>query len=176
MIPTFKEYIYEGWLTNWRQEREGMKIVATQMTNSFDNFVVKLIEERIPFWFECDYKGYSKIGYLMNGSINRVDFGGLIIDAKNTDLAVSEFKNKILPDLVIPVKPGKIHIGRTDFSDLTKANDIETISQVAKALKSFYKDKNLSHREITGNKYEAHVSIPYLCDSTTSNTLIDYVF
>ena len=176
MIVKFEEFISEGWLTNWRQEREGMKIVASQMTNSFDNFVVKLIEERIPFWFECDYKGNKKVGYLMNDSINGIKFDGFIINAKNTDAAISDFKNNILPNLVVPIKPGKIHIGRTDFSDLTKANDIEAITQVAKALKSFYRDKNLSNREITGSKYEARVSIPYLCDSTTSNTLIDYVF
>lgn len=176
MIPIFKDYISEGWLTNWRQEREGMKITAAQMSNSFDNFVAKLIEERIPFWFECDYKGAKRMGYLMNPSINNVDFGGFIIEAKSTEAAISDFKQKILPDLVVPVKPGKIHIGRSDFADLTKANDVETISQVAKALKSYYKDKNLTNREITGNKYEAHVSIPYLCESTTVNSLIDFVF
>ena len=73
-------------------------------------------------------------------------------------------------------KPGKLHIGRSVYADLTQANDIETISVVVKAFKAFAKDKGLTSREITGNKYEANVNIDFLCDRNTVNNIIDFVF
>jgi hypothetical protein len=62
------------------------------------------------------------------------------------------------------------------YADLTQANDIETISVVVKAFKAFAKDKGLTSREITGNKYEANVNIDFLCDRNTVNNIIDFVF
>ena len=73
-------------------------------------------------------------------------------------------------------KPGKLYIGRTDFSDLQKANDLDTIIVVVKAFKSFSKDKNLQSREITGNKYVAKVNIDFLCDTNNKNNIIEFVF
>jgi hypothetical protein len=69
-----------------------------------------------------------------------------------------------------------LHIGRSVYADLTQANDIETISIVVKAFKAFAKDKGLTSREITGNKYEANVNIDFLCDRNTVNNIIDFVF
>jgi hypothetical protein len=45
-----------------------------------------------------------------------------------------------------------------------------------KAFKAFAKDKGLTSREITGNKYEANVNIDFLCDRNTVNNIIDFVF
>ena len=71
-IPSFLEYINEGILTNYRTEKEGMKITYQQMEGSFEEIIKKLIEEKIPFYFDCTYKNYNRIGYLMNESINNV--------------------------------------------------------------------------------------------------------
>lgn len=173
-IPTFNEYVNEGILTNYRTEREGMKLSVSQMTGTFDELIKKLFEEKIPFYFDCVYKEYTRIGYLMNESINNVHFNGYIFDAdKKSDQLSKEFTD-MLKDLVVE-KPGKLHVGRSNFADLTKANDLDTISVVVKGLKQYQKDKGIE-RQITGNKYEAHINIDFLCDRTRINDLIDFVF
>ena len=112
----------------------------------------------------------------MHKSINSVNFEGFILDDNKTpENLAKEFQEKIIKDVVVE-KPGKLHIGRSNFADLTKANDLETITVVVKAFKSYSKDKNLSSREITGNKYEANINIDFLCDKTRVNDIIDYVF
>lgn len=176
LMPTFREFINEGALTNYRMEKEGMRLTEKDMTGSFDEIISKLIEERIPFYFDCLYKGNSKIGYLMHKSINNVDFEGFILDdSKSPEVLAKEFSDKIIKDVIVE-KPGKLHIGRSNFADLTKANDLETITVVVKAFKSYSKDKNLTSREITGNKYEANINIDFLCDKTRINDVIDFVF
>ena len=47
---------------------------------------------------------------------------------------------------------------------------------VVKAFKGYSKDKNLSSREITGNKYEVNINIDFICDNNNANNLIDFVF
>lgn len=174
-IPTFQEYINEGVLTNYRTEREGMKLTETQMSGSFDEFIKKLIEEKIPFYFDCQYGEYSRIGYLMNETINNVHFNGYILDSDKSPEDIStEFTEQILKKLIVE-KPGKLHVGRSNFADLTKANDLDTIFVVVKALKSYQKDKGLN-RIITGNKQEVHINIDFLCDKTRIHDIIDYVF
>ena len=81
----------------------------------------------------------------------------------------------ILPNIIVE-KPGKLFIGRTNYSDLTKATDLDTITVVVKAFKNYYKDKSLSSREISGNKYEAKVNIDFLCEPGVINNVIDFVF
>lgn len=177
-IPTFEKFIglSEGILTNYRMEREGMKLTEKQLVGSFDEVIKKLIEEKIPFYFDCSYKEFTKIGYLMNEVINNVNFNGYILDNEKTADALSkEFTEKILKDVMIE-KPGKLHVGRTNFADLTKAADLDEITTVVKAFKTYSKDKGLSSREITGNKYEVNISIDFLCDKTRTNDIIDYVF
>ena len=175
-VPNFKDYVNEGALTNFRTEKEGMRLTEKNLSGSFDEVIVKLINERIPFYFDCIYKGNSRIGYLMHKSINSVNFEGFILDDNKTpENLAKEFQEKIIKDVVVE-KPGKLHIGRSNFADLTKANDLETITVVVKAFKSYSKDKNLSSREITGNKYEANINIDFLCDKTRVNDVIDYVF
>lgn len=173
-IPTFNEYVNEGILTNYRTEREGMKLSSTQMTGSFDELIKKLFEEKIPFYFDCIYKDFTRIGYLMNESINNVHFNGFIFDAdKKPEQLAKEFSENILKDLIVE-KPGKLHVGRSQFCDLTKANDLDTISVVVKAFKTYSKERDLKF--VTGNKYEAHIDIEFLCDRTRLNDLIDFVF
>lgn len=175
-IPNFKEYINEGVLSNYRTEKEGMKITFQQMDGSFDEIIKKLIDEKIPFYFDCVYKNLTRIGYLMNESINNVHFNGYILDnSKDKEEIYNEFVN-ILKDTVIE-KPGKLHVGRSNFADLTKANDLETITVVVKAFKQYAKEKaNLETRVVTGNKYECNVSIDFLCDKSRTHDMIDFIF
>lgn len=174
LIPTFEEYINEGVLTNYRTERDGMKLTHDQLSGSFDELIKKLFEEKIPFYFECSYKNYTKIGYLMNESINNVHFDGYILDPEKSSEELCEEFGEIIKDIVIE-KPGKLHVGRSNFADLTKANDLDTIFVVVKAMKSYQKDKGLN-RIITGNKQEVHINIDFLCDKTKINDFIDYIF
>ena len=175
-IPTFNEYVNEGILTKYRSEREGMKLTSTQLSGTFDVLIKKLFEEKIPFYFDCKYKEFAKVGYLMNESINNVHFNGYIFDSeKKPEQLAKEFSENIMKELVIE-KPGKLHIGRSSFSDLTKANDLDTIMVVVKAFKTYAKDKNLERGIVTGNKMEAHISIEFLCEGTRINDIIDYIF
>lgn len=175
-LPDFGTFINEGALTNYRKEKDGQKIHGEQMVGTFDEIIHQLIKERIPFYFECDYNGYNKIGYLMHESLNGQAFGGYILDLnKSEETLCKEFTEKICKMLTVD-KPGKLYIGRTDFSDLQKANDLDTIIIVVKAFKSFSKDKNLQSREITGNKYVAKVNIDFLCDTNNKNNIIEFVF
>lgn len=176
LIPTFDNYIKEGALTNYRKEMEGQKLTGEQMIGTFDEVIHMLIKERIPFYFDCQYENYNRIGYLMNESINGQVFGGYILDSNKTEEALcKEFTEKICKTLVVE-KPGKLYIGRSNFADLQKANDLNTIIVVVKAFKNYSKDKGLSSREITGNKYEAKVNIDFLCDTNNRNNIIDFVF
>lgn len=176
IMPTFKEFLSEGALTNYRSEKEGMKLTKNDMSGSFEEVIIRLIKERIPFYFDCVYNDQPRIGYLMHKSINNTSFGGFIFDDKKTpDNIAKEFSEKMLDNIMVE-KPGKLHIGRTNFSDLTKAADLDTISVVVKAFKNYSKEKNLTSREVTGNKYEANISIDFLCDRTRVNDVIDYVF
>ena len=115
----------------------------------------------------------------MNESINGQSFGGYIIDAVNKDADTETLKKilieNILPNIIVE-KPGKLFIGRTNYSDLTKATDLDTITIVVKAFKNYYKDKSLSSREISGNKYEAKVNIDFLCEPGVISNVIDFVF
>jgi hypothetical protein len=185
MMPTWEQFLTEGALTNYRNEREGRKLSYNDFKNTFETVLCKLVEERIPFWFDCkgnvdgELKGITKLGYLMNESINGQSFGGYIIDDVNKDADTETLKKilveNILPNIIVE-KPGKLYIGRTNYSDLTKATDLDTITVVVKAFKSFYKNKNLTSREISGNKYEAKVNIDFLCDPSVINSIIDFVF
>lgn len=182
MMPTWKQFLNEGILSNYRSEKEGRKLTYNDFKGTFEMMLCKLIEERIPFWFDCqgtigdDVKGITKLGFLMNPSINGQSFGGYILDSDMDPEELKKFlMEKVLPNIIVE-KPGKLFIGRTNYSDLTKAADIETITIVVKAFKSYYKEKGLSAREIAGNKYEAKVNIDYLCENTNVNSLIDYVF
>lgn len=175
-LPSFGEFIEEGYLTNYRKEKDGQKLHGEQMIGTFDEIIHMLIKERIPFYFDCDFNGYKRIGYLMHETLNGQNFGGYILDVnKSEETLCKEFTEKICKMITIE-KPGKLHIGRTDFSDLQKANDLDTIIIVVKAFKNFSKDKGLSSREITGNKYEAKVNIDFLCDTNNRNNIIEYVF
>lgn len=177
---TWKQFLNEGALTNYRNEKEGQKLTYNNFKNTFELILCKLIDERIPFWFDCYGTGemnqYSRLGYLMNDSINGQPFGGYIIDStKTTEQLKTILTSKILPNIVVE-KPGKLYIGRLNYSDLTKATDLDTIMVVVKAIKSYYKDKGLTSREISGNKYEVKVNIDFLCDTNNVNNIIDFVF
>lgn len=176
-VPTFKEYISEGILTNYRAEKEGMKLTFNQLSGSFDEFINKLIEEKIPFYFDCKYKEFSRVGFLMNETINNVHFNGYILDNnKSTESLKKEFSEHVLKDVTID-KNQKLHIGRSSFSDLTKANDLDIITTVVKGIKDYSKSKNLDKSlKITGNKFEAHIPMLLLSESTKVNDMIDYVF
>ena len=71
MMPSWKQFLTEGALTNYRNEREGRKLTYNDFKNTFELVLCKLIEERIPFWFDCqgtidsELKGITKLGYLM---------------------------------------------------------------------------------------------------------------
>lgn len=181
MMITWKQFLNEGALTNYRSEREGQKLTYNNFKNTFETILCKLIEERVPFWFDCygtggEMQQYTKLGYLMNESINGQSFGGYILDSsKSVEQIKSHLINKILPNVVVE-KPGKLYIGRTNYSDLTKATDLDTITVVVKAFKGYYKDKGLTSREISGNKYETKVNIDFLCDVNNVNNIIDFVF
>ena len=185
MMPTWEQFLNEGALTNYRNEREGRKLTYNDFKNTFETVLCKLIEERIPFWFDCqgsvdgELKGVTKLGYLMNESINGQAFGGYIIDAVNKDADTETLKRilteRILPNIIVQ-KPGRLFIGRTIYSDLSKATDLDTIIVVVKAFKKYYREKNLSSREISGNKYEAKVNIDFLCDPGAINNIIDFIF
>ena len=182
-MPSWKQFLNEGALTNYRSEKEGKKLTYNDFKGTFETILCKLVEERIPFWFDCDgkatgdIKSFTKLGYLMNESINGQAFGGYILGEKETDTEKLKniLTNKILPNLIVE-KPGKLFIGRSNYSDLTKATDLETITVVVKAFKGYYKDKGLTDREISGNKYEAKVNIDFLCDMTNVNNILDFVF
>ena len=184
MMPSWKQFLTEGALTNYRSEKEGKKLTYNDFKNTFELILSKLIEERIPFWFDClgtpdgEVKGITKLGYLMNESINGQAFGGFILDGDklgNEEKIKKYLVEKILPNIIVE-KPGKLYIGRTNYSDLTKATDLDTITVVVKAFKAYYKDKGLTSREISGNKYEAKVNIDFLCDMNNVNNIIDFVF
>lgn len=184
-MPSWKQFLNEGILSNYRSEKEGRKLTNNDFKNTFDTVLCKLIEERIPFWFDCqgtvdgELKGITKLGYLMNESINGQSFGGFIIDVVNKDADTETLKKilveNILPNIIVQ-KPGKLFIGRTNYSDLTKATDLDTITVVVKAFKSYYRERGLSGREISGNKYEAKVNIDFLCDNGVAGSIIDFVF
>ena len=176
-IPSFNEYILEGALTNYRTEREGMKITYSQMEGSFDEILKKLIDEKIPFYFDCNFKNFTRFGFLMNETINNVHFNGYILNSdKNKDEIYNDLTS-ILKDIVIDKQNGKLHVGRSNFCDLTKASDIDTISVVVKAFKQYGKEKsNLEKRVITGNKYECNINIDFLCDKSKTHDIIDFVF
>ena len=175
-LPDFETFVSEGALTNYRKEKDGQKIHGADMVGTFDEIIHLLIKERIPFYFDCEYNEFNRIGYLMHESLNGQTFGGYILDSSKTEDALcKEFTDKICKSVVVE-KPGKLHIGRTDFSDLQKANDLDTIIVVVKAFKNYSKDKGLNSREITGNKYEAKVNIDFLCDTNTRNNIIEFVF
>ena len=59
---------------------------------------------------------------------------------------------------------------------MTEARDRDAITIVVKACKNYYKDKNLSSREISGNKYEAKINIDFLCDPGVIGNVMDFVF
>jgi hypothetical protein len=175
-LPDFGTFVNEGALTNYRKEKDSQKIHGEQMVGTFDEVVHNLIKERIPFYFDCEFNGYARIGYLMHESLNGQSFGGYILDSnKSEEVLCKEFTEKICKMITVE-KPGKLCIGRTDFADLQKANDLDTIIVVVKAFKKFSKDKGLTSREITGNKYEARVNIDFLCDTNNRNNIIEYVF
>lgn len=178
---SWKEFLNEGALTNYRTEREGKKLTYNNFKDTFETILCKLIDERIPFWFDCqgiggEVKDCTKLGYLMNESINGQSFNGYILDSTKTIEQIKSFlSSKVLPNIIVE-KPGKLYIGRSAYSDLTKATDLDTITVVVKAFKNYYKDKGLSSREISGNKYETKVNIDFLCDLNTVNNIIDFVF
>lgn len=179
-IPSFIEFINEGVLSKYRSEREGMKLTYKEMEGSFDIVIKKLIEEKIPFYFDCVYKNYTRIGYLVNETINNMNFNGFILDyEKNPDEIYSQFED-ILRNTIVE-KPGKLHIGRTLFSDITHS-DPEIISVVVKAFKQYVKERGSSpsqgeyKRQVTGNKLECNVNIDFLCDKTRVNDMIDFIF
>jgi len=184
MMPTWKQFLNEGALSNYRSEREGRKLTYNDFKNGFELVLCKLVEERIPFWFDCqggiegDVKDITKIGYLMNPSINGHAFGGYILEG-DKEVDVEQLKTflveKVLPNIIVE-KPGKLYIGRSNYSDLTKAADLDTITVVVKAFKNYYKERGLSNREISGNKYEAKVNIDFLCDNGVANSITDFVF
>lgn len=176
VIPNFKEFITEGMLSAYKAEKNSRKLSYNNLLGNFDVIIAKLIEERIPFYFDCEMQGYARVGFLMHKTINGNDFKGYILDPSKTDEAIcKEFLKDVLPFISIE-KPGKLHIGRSVYADLTEANDIEAISVVVKAFKAYAKDKGLTSREITGNKYEANVNIDFLCDRNTVNNIVDFVF
>lgn len=178
---SWKEFLNEGALTNYRTEKEGKKLTYNDFKDTFETILCRLIDERIPFWFDCqgingEVKDCTKLGYLMNEYINGQSFNGYILDSTKTTEQIKSFlSSKVLPNIIIE-KPGKLYIGRSVYSDLTKATDIDTITVVVKAFKNYYKDKGLSSREISGNKYETKVNIDFLCDLNTVNNIIDFVF
>lgn len=183
MTPSWKQFLNEGILSNYRSEKEGRKLTGNDFKNTFEVILCKLIEERIPFWFDCQGIGgpvehISKLGYLMNESINGQSFGGYIIEAENNadpEVLKKFLVEQILPNIIVE-KPGKLFIGRTNYSDLTKATDLDTITVVVKAFKTYYRERGLSGREISGNKYEAKVNIDFLCDTSVASNVIDFVF
>ena len=184
MMPSWKQFLNEGILSKYRDEREGRKLTYNDFKNTFEVILCKLIEERIPFWFDCqgvvdgEVKGITKLGYLMNTSINGQSFGGYILEGdKEIDPeALKTFLvEKVLPNIIVE-KPGKLYIGRTNYSNLTKATDLDTITVVVKAFKSYYKERGLSGREISGNKDVAKVNIDFLCDTSVAGNIIDFVF
>ena len=183
MMPSWKQFLNEGILSNYRNEREGRKLTVNDFKNTFDAILCKLIEERIPFWFDCqgvdgNMKSVTKIGYLMNDSINGQSFGGYIIGengADDVEVLKKTLMEEILPNIIVE-KPGRLYIGRTIYSDLSKATDLDTILVVVKAFKKYYKERGLSAKEIGGNKYETKVKIDFLCDNSVASNLIDFVF
>ena len=183
MMPSWKQFLNEGILSNYRTEREGKKLTYDNFKNTFETVLCKLIEERIPFWFDCqgvggEFSHVTKIGYLMNESINGQEFGGYILEqGKDLDPESLQvfLKEQVLPNIIVE-KPGRLYIGRTIYSDLSKATDLDTILVVVKAFKKYYKDKNLNAREISGNKYETKVRIDFLCDPGVTSTVMDFIF
>lgn len=178
---SWKEFLNEGALTNYRIEKEGKKLTYNNFKDTFETILWRLIDERIPFWFDCqgidgEVKDCTKLGYLMNESINGQSFNGYILDSTKTIEQIKSFlSSKVLPNIIVE-RPGKLYIGRSTYSDLTNATDFDIITVVVKAFKNYYKDKGLSSREISGNKYETKVNIDFLCDLNTVNNIIDFVF
>lgn len=183
MMPSWKQFLNEGILSNYRNEKEGRKLTNNDFKNTFAVILCKLVEERIPFWFDCvgvdgPVKNVTKLGYLMNESINGQSFGGYILEADkelDTEALKTFLTDQILPNIIVE-KPGRLYIGRTNYSDLSKATDLDTITVVVKAFKKYYKERGLSAREIAGNKYETKVNIDFLCDTSVASNIIDFVF
>jgi hypothetical protein len=101
-IPNFKEFITEGMLSAYKAEKEGKKLTYDNLIGNFDVVINKLIEERIPFYFDCVMDGYQRVGYLMHKTINGNNFNGYILDAnKSKDNIVKEFNEKVLPNITI---------------------------------------------------------------------------
>jgi len=184
MMPSWKQFLTEGALSNYRSEKEGRKLTYNDFKNGFEMILCKLVEERIPFWFDCegvldgDVKGITKLGYLMNPAINGQSFGGFILEGDkeiDTEALKKYLVESVLPNIIVE-KPGKLFIGRTNYSDLTKATDLDTITVVVKAFKNYYRERGLTSREISGNKYEAKINIDFLCDSGVANSITDFVF
>lgn len=183
-MPNWKQFLNEGALANYRSEKEGRKLTFKDFENGFQQILEVLIEERIPFWFDCqgnrngDIPAFNRFGFLMNESINGQSFDGYILGVNEEKFDAGKLKkqlDKILLNVYID-KPGKLYIGRSNYADLTKSADIDVITVVVKAFKNYYKDKGLSGREISGNKYEAKVNIDFLCDTNTCNNILDFVF
>ena len=183
MMPSWKQFLNEGILSNYRTEREGRKLTYENFKNTFETILCKLVEERIPFWFDCqgvggDMNNVTKIGYLMNESINGQAFGGFILE-QGRELDPEALKTllteQVLPNIIVE-KPGRLYVGRTIYSDLSKATDLDTILVVIKAFKKYYKERGLSSREIGGNKYETKVNIDFLCDTSVAGNILDFVF
>ena len=66
VIPNFKEFITEGMLSAYKAEKEGKKLTYDNLLGNFDVIIERLIEERIPFYFDCTMNGFQRVGYLMH--------------------------------------------------------------------------------------------------------------
>ena len=84
VIPNFKEFITEGMLSAYKAEKEGKKLTYDNLLGNFDVIISQLIEERIPFYFDCEMDGHQRVGYLMHETINGNNFNGYILDPKKT--------------------------------------------------------------------------------------------
>ena len=99
IIPNFKEFVTEGMLSAYKAEKEGKKLTYDNLLGNFDVIINQLIEERIPFYFDCKIEGYQRVGYLMHKTINGNDFNGYILDSnKNKEGLCKEFSEKVLPN------------------------------------------------------------------------------
>ena len=62
VIPSFKEFITEGMLSTYKAEKEGKKLTYDNLQGNFDVIIERLIEERIPFYFDCTLEGFQRVG------------------------------------------------------------------------------------------------------------------
>ena len=67
VIPNFKEFITEGMLSAYKAEKEGKKLTCDNLVGNLDVIIDKLIEERIPFYFDCTMDGYQRVGSISVG-------------------------------------------------------------------------------------------------------------